>query len=92
MPDSGGPAGALLDVDGTLVDTNHLHVLAWWRALRRFVERIRPRYLIHGHVHLNYGYGDQRPLQHGATTIINTCGYRVLEIEPQRALALEAGR
>ena len=28
-------AGALLDVDGTLVDTNHLHVVAWCRAFRR---------------------------------------------------------
>lgn len=27
--------GALLDVDGTLLDTNHLHTLAWWRAFRR---------------------------------------------------------
>jgi HAD superfamily hydrolase (TIGR01509 family) len=27
-------AGVLLDVDGTLLDTNYLHVLAWWRAFR----------------------------------------------------------
>jgi HAD superfamily hydrolase (TIGR01509 family) len=27
-------AGVLFDVDGTLVDTNYLHVLAWWQALR----------------------------------------------------------
>ena len=41
MPDSGpspslqppGP-GVLFDVDGTLVDTNYLHTLAWSRALR----------------------------------------------------------
>lgn len=26
-------AGVLFDVDGTLLDTNYLHVLAWWRAL-----------------------------------------------------------
>src|SRR5687767_3625229 len=25
--------GALLDLDGTLIDTNYLHTLAWWRAL-----------------------------------------------------------
>jgi HAD superfamily hydrolase (TIGR01509 family) len=30
-----GRAGALLDIDGTLVDTNHLHVVAWCRAFRR---------------------------------------------------------
>jgi HAD superfamily hydrolase (TIGR01509 family) len=27
-------AGVLFDVDGTLLDTNYLHVLAWWRAFR----------------------------------------------------------
>ncbi|MGS2591839.1 HAD family hydrolase [Streptomyces hebeiensis] len=26
---------ALFDIDGTLVDTNHLHVVAWWEAFRR---------------------------------------------------------
>jgi HAD superfamily hydrolase (TIGR01509 family) len=31
-----GEPGVLLDLDGTLVDTNHLHALAWWRAFRRF--------------------------------------------------------
>lgn len=30
-----GAAGALvLDVDGTLLDTNYLHVIAWWEAFR----------------------------------------------------------
>lgn len=28
-------SGALLDIDGTLLDTNYLHSLAWWRAFRR---------------------------------------------------------
>jgi HAD superfamily hydrolase (TIGR01509 family) len=32
---SGGrPGGVLLDVDGTLLDTSYMHVLAWWQALR----------------------------------------------------------
>ena len=26
--------GVLLDVDGTLLDTNYLQVLAWWQAFR----------------------------------------------------------
>jgi HAD superfamily hydrolase (TIGR01509 family) len=29
-----GRAGALIDVDGTLVDTNYFHTIAWIRALR----------------------------------------------------------
>lgn len=28
------PPAVLFDIDGTLVDTNYLHTLAWWRALR----------------------------------------------------------
>lgn len=27
---------AILDIDGTLVDTNYQHAIAWYRALRRF--------------------------------------------------------
>jgi phosphoglycolate phosphatase-like HAD superfamily hydrolase len=27
--------GVLFDVDGTLVDSNYLHTLAWWQAFRR---------------------------------------------------------
>ena len=30
----GARAGILFDVDGTLVDTNYLHALAWSRAFR----------------------------------------------------------
>ncbi|MGW1892298.1 HAD family hydrolase [Streptomyces sp. NPDC002004] len=29
------PGAAVFDVDGTLVDTNHLHVTAWWEAFRQ---------------------------------------------------------
>ncbi len=25
--------GVLFDVDGTLLDTNYLHVLSWWQAM-----------------------------------------------------------
>lgn len=32
---SGTGRAALFDVDGTLADTNHLHVVAWWEALRQ---------------------------------------------------------
>ena len=32
MSDTLSP-GVLFDVDGTLLDTNYLHVLAWWQAL-----------------------------------------------------------
>jgi HAD superfamily hydrolase (TIGR01549 family) len=49
------PAAALLDVDGTLVDTNYQHALAWWRAFRRHGITL-PVWRIHRHVGMG---GDQ---------------------------------
>lgn len=40
------PRLLLFDVDGTLVDTNYHHALAWYRAFRSF-DRILPIYKIH---------------------------------------------
>src|SRR4051794_7302746 len=46
---------AILDVDGTLVDTNYHHALAWSRALRRY-GKVVP--LVDLHRHMGMG-GDQ---------------------------------
>ena len=43
------PPAAVLDVDGTLVDTNYQHVIAWYRALRNHGV-IRPVWRIHRHI------------------------------------------
>lgn len=37
---------AVFDVDGTLVDTNHLHVTTWWEALRQAGHHV-PMHAIH---------------------------------------------
>ena len=37
---------ALFDVDGTLVDSNHLHVVTWWEAFRQAGHRV-PTHAIH---------------------------------------------
>src|SRR3954470_13427642 len=37
---------AIFDVDGTLVDTNYQHALAWFRAFRRY-DITRPMWRIH---------------------------------------------
>jgi phosphoglycolate phosphatase-like HAD superfamily hydrolase len=36
------PPAALLDVDGTLVDTNYQHAIAWCRAFREHKKGKRP--------------------------------------------------
>jgi HAD superfamily hydrolase (TIGR01509 family) len=37
---------ALFDVDGTLVDTNHLHVVTWWEAFRQAGHEV-PMHAVH---------------------------------------------
>jgi HAD superfamily hydrolase (TIGR01549 family) len=46
---------AILDVDGTLVDTNYHHAVAWYRALRR-CGRVVPLATLHRHMGMG---GDQ---------------------------------
>ena len=49
------PPAALLDVDGTLVDTNYHHAIAWYRAFRRH-DIVLPLWRIHRHMGMG---GDQ---------------------------------
>lgn len=51
-----------------------------FRAFLWLMDRFRPRYLIHGHIHLSYGYHDAVETVYRQTRVINTAGYRVLEI------------
>jgi HAD superfamily hydrolase (TIGR01549 family) len=46
---------ALLDLDGTLIDANYHHALAWYRAFRRF-EIVLPMWGLHRHIGMG---GDQ---------------------------------
>jgi HAD superfamily hydrolase (TIGR01549 family) len=46
---------AILDVDGTLVDTNYHHAIAWYRAFRQHAELL-PIWRIHRHIGMG---GDQ---------------------------------
>jgi HAD superfamily hydrolase (TIGR01509 family) len=43
------PPAAILDIDGTLVDTNYHHAVAWFRAFRHFDVTL-PLYRIHRHI------------------------------------------
>jgi HAD superfamily hydrolase (TIGR01509 family) len=49
------PPAAILDVDGTLVDTNYHHAIAWYRAFRQHGEQL-PVWRIHRHIGMG---GDQ---------------------------------
>ncbi|NKX52951.1 HAD family hydrolase [Arthrobacter mobilis] len=60
--------GVLFDVDGTLVDSNYLHTLAWWQAFRRRGHDV-PMASIHRAVGMGgrrliaHLLGDQRPAE-----------------------------
>jgi HAD superfamily hydrolase (TIGR01509 family) len=49
------PPAAILDVDGTLVDTNYQHAIAWYRAFARH-DIVLPIWRIHRHIGMG---GDQ---------------------------------
>jgi len=49
-------------------------------AFRKLLDKYRPKYLLHGHVHLNYGQDPTRERQYGDTTVVNTTERYVLEI------------
>lgn len=51
-----------------------------FECLLPLVDRYQPRYLVHGHVHMNYGADMPRLHQRGATTIINAYERYLLEI------------
>jgi HAD superfamily hydrolase (TIGR01549 family) len=43
------PSAAILDIDGTLVDSNYQHTLAWWRAFRKHGLTL-PMWRVHRHI------------------------------------------
>ena len=49
------PPAAILDIDGTLVDTNYQHALAWYRAFRQH-GIVLPLWRVHRHIGMG---GDQ---------------------------------
>jgi HAD superfamily hydrolase (TIGR01509 family) len=49
------PPAAILDIDGTLVDTNYHHAIAWYRAFEQSGE-ILPLWRVHRHIGMG---GDQ---------------------------------
>lgn len=49
-------------------------------CFRKLLDTFHPRYLVHGHVHMNYGMDIPRTLHYGETEIINAYERFILEI------------
>ena len=64
--------------------------IAHWgfAALRDLIEKYKPAYLIHGHVHMSYGHNNPRVLEHGPTKIVNAYERFTIEI-PDRPVKVK---
>ena len=51
-----------------------------FQALLELIDKYHPKYLLHGHVHLNYGMDHTRVREYNGTKVINTCQRYDLEI------------
>src|SRR4051794_13066055 len=71
------PTAAILDVDGTLVDTNYQHAIAWQRALRRH-DVVVPAWRIHRHIGMG---GDQLVAAVAGDEVEERCGDAVRDAE-----------
>src|SRR5581483_9537940 len=74
MPDS---KVVVLDIDGTLVDTNYQHALAWFRAFRRH-GIVLPVWRIHRHIGMG---GDQVVSALTDEETDRRCGEKIREAE-----------
>ena len=80
--------GRYLDILITHAPAYHIHdgkdlPHRGFKAFLSFMDRFRPRYLIHGHRHV---YHLQRPevSQYGQTQVINVYGHSLMEVKPQQ--------
>ena len=52
-----------------------------FRCFLKFMEKYRPRYMLHGHVHHNYGFKIPVTQSYLDTEIINACGAYLLDLQ-----------
>ena len=62
-----------------------------FRTLLDFIDEYHPAYLLHGHVHLNYGQDKTREREYHGTKVINVYERFVLEL-PEREIPTKNGQ
>jgi Icc-related predicted phosphoesterase len=77
--------GRYLDILITHAPPFHIHDAEdlphhGFKSFTWFIDQYKPRYHFHGHTHV-YDNRQETTTQHGTTTIINTYGYKILDIE-----------
>lgn len=63
-----------------------------FEALRSFLDKHRPRYLFHGHVHMTYGHNTPREVEYNGTKIINAYERYIIEIPDRPHPAKDHGQ
>lgn len=51
-----------------------------FRSFSRFIDKYKPRYFLHGHIHTHFDDDSERITSINSTSVINCYGYYVLEI------------
>ena len=51
-----------------------------FKIFNELIQKYRPAYFVHAHVHTSYGPDIPKRVQCGETTIINACGWQILEL------------
>ncbi len=82
-PTATSSPGVLFDIDGTLLDTNYLHVLAWWRAFRDTGHRKVDMASIHHSIGLSSGELVHRVLGRADDKTVEVHSTRFEELQPE---------
>jgi len=56
-----------------------------FRAFHRVIDKYRPDYFIHGHIHRHFTATEERITTVNSTKVINTYGYNIIEIHDGKA-------
>jgi Icc-related predicted phosphoesterase len=80
-----------LDIVFTHAPPRHIHDQAdrchkGFMSFRQLIDKYRPAYFIHGHIHARFSDPSQRVTRVNDTKVVNACGYVLLEIEDERPL------
>ena len=63
-----------------------------FEAFLDFIDKYHPAYLLHGHLHLNYGMDKTREREYNGTKVINCCERYVLEIPDEQIAQMVESR
>lgn len=55
------------------------------------LEQLKPAYMLHGHIHMEYGRFERERIHSSGTRIINVCGAQIIDI-PDEALPARSRR